>query len=165
MSGDTDDNEVAQVLLKSIAVTKYKLDTSYARGKEIKEREAGWSCGFNWNIDTTDSELDELRIFILLNLYRRNDNFSIVRLHTTTTYKVSKGLSFNMKYSVLVDLCNQVLGQTQGMWRVKVHAAVTLGSDCKASRTRCAVSESTPSIGGNIPKTPMGSGCSQARLV
>ena len=120
MSGDTDDNEVAQVLLKSIAVTKYKLDTSYARGKEIKEREAGWSCGFNWNIDTTDSELDELRIFILLNLYRRNDNFSIVRLHTTTTYKVSKGLSFNMKYSVLVDLCNQVLGQTQGMWRVKV---------------------------------------------
>ena len=25
-----------------------------------------------------------------------------------------------MKYSILIDLCNQVMAQTQGIWRVKV---------------------------------------------
>ncbi len=120
MSGNFEDKEVAQVKLKSIAVTKYKLDHSYSRGKEIREKDCGWSCGVNWDINTTAIDWDELNIYILLNLYRKKDNFSIVTLHTTTTYKVSKAHSFNMKYSILVEVCNQVMAQTQGMWRVKV---------------------------------------------
>ena len=120
MSGDFDDDDVAQIRLKSIVFTKYKLDPSYSRGKEVGAKEAGWSCGVNWDIDTTGVEWNELRIHILLNLYRKKDNFSIVRLNTTTAYYVSKGHSFNMKYSILIDLCNQVMAQTQGIWRVKV---------------------------------------------
>ena len=47
-------------------------------------------------------------------------------------------------------------GKVPAQQRFQSHVSQTF------STVRCAVSRSTPSIGGNMPKTPIRSGCSQA---
>jgi len=113
-------DEQAVYKLKSISFPKYALHPSFSRGKEIREKETVWSYGFHWDVDTTDPEWDTISLYGMLNLKRKADNFDIAKLHITSVYEVSKGMSFSIKYKVLTDTSNQQSAQLQGAWRIKV---------------------------------------------
>jgi hypothetical protein len=113
-------NEAGSYILKSIAFPKFKLDVSYIREKTIQTGHVFWRLGINWDVNTDDTQWDELKIFNQLDLYRKKDDFHIARLHSVSTYKVSKGISFGAKYSMLLNLCNQAAAQLLGAWHVKM---------------------------------------------
>jgi len=113
-------NEAGSYILKSIIFPKFKLDPSYVRATTIETGHVFWRLGINWDVNTDDAKWDELKIFNQLDLYRKKDDFHIARLHSVSTYKISKGISFSEKYSILLNLCNKAVAQLQGAWRVKM---------------------------------------------
>ena len=113
-------NEAGSYILQSIAFPKFKLDASYIREKTIQAGQVFWRLGINWDVNTDDAQLDKLKIFYQLDLYRKEDNFHIARLHSVSTYKVSKGMPFSEKYAMILTLCNRAMAQLQGAWHVKM---------------------------------------------
>ena len=107
--------------LISIVFPKFKIDSSYSRGKEICDKEISWSFGVNWDVNTTGIELDILRIYIYLDMIRIKDGFNIVKMDTCVTYEVCKNLSFADKYKFIENCCNDASAQVQGAWHVKVY--------------------------------------------
>ena len=112
--------DLGEYRLKLISFPKYVLHSSFSRGKEVREKEVTWSYGFVWDIDTNDTEWDRLSLYAMLSLNRKTDNFTIAKLHVTSVYEVSKGISFKTKYKILTDTANMQGAQVQGAWRVKI---------------------------------------------
>ena len=106
--------------LKSIVFPEFYLNPSYSGKEYIAPNCVMWTLGINWLIETTGIQSDEVQVFQQLNLFVKEDNLNIARLHSVSTYFAGKGISFAAKYTLLVELCNNAASQLQGAWRAKI---------------------------------------------
>ena len=105
--------------LKSIVFSEFYIHPSYSQKEYIAPNRVMWTLGINWSVKT-EEKWDEVQIFQQLNLFVKENNLNIARLHSINTYCVNKGISFKMKYKLLVELCNNAAAQIQGAWYAKI---------------------------------------------